>query len=106
MLFRKQENLTQDRIAKELGVSTSYYSKIESCNKTPSYEFIRKFISRFPNVDTISTRMEEDDRVKNYINFALPARDINKDTVYSNYLYSIFEIEKPERFSMSTSSYL
>lgn len=51
MLFRKKEKFTQDKFAKELGVSTSYYSKIESGNKKPSYEFICKFILRFPNVN-------------------------------------------------------
>ena len=41
--FRKSLNLKQNEIAKEIGVSPSYYYKVESGYQNPSYEFLAKF---------------------------------------------------------------
>lgn len=48
--FRKSLNLKQNEIAKEIGVSPSYYYKVESGYQNPSYEFLLKFKKKFPNV--------------------------------------------------------
>lgn len=50
-IFRKQFNYSQQQIANIIGVSLSYYSKIESGNKQPSYNFIVLFKKKFPEVD-------------------------------------------------------
>jgi transcriptional regulator with XRE-family HTH domain len=42
-------NLKQNEIAKEIGVSPSYYYKVESGYQNPSYEFLAKFKRRFPD---------------------------------------------------------
>lgn len=47
--FRKSLNLKQNEIAKEIGVSPSYYYKVESGYQNPSYEFLAKFKRRFPD---------------------------------------------------------
>lgn len=49
--FRISLGLKQNQMAKEIGVSPSYYYKVESGFRNPSYEFIRKFKKRFPEVD-------------------------------------------------------
>ena len=36
-------------LAKEIGVSPSYYYKVESGYQNPSYEFLAKFKRRFPD---------------------------------------------------------
>lgn len=48
--FRKSKGLNQKQMAKEIGVSVSYYYKIESGNHNPSYEFMRKLKDRFPKL--------------------------------------------------------
>lgn len=40
--FRKSKNLTQTEMAKKIGVSISYYSKVESGHKQPSFQFLKK----------------------------------------------------------------
>lgn len=54
-LFRERLGLSQKDMAIEIGVSTSYYSKVESCFQNPSYKFLVKFKKRFPvaSVDEI-----------------------------------------------------
>lgn len=42
---------TQEQMAKYLEVSFSYYSKIESGVKTPSYNFLIKVKEKFPELD-------------------------------------------------------
>ena len=41
--FRMKLNLTQKEMAELLGVSLSYYSKIENSLRQPSFNFIKKF---------------------------------------------------------------
>lgn len=48
--FRESLHLSQKSMAIGLGVSPSYYYKIESGYQNPSYEFLSKFKRRFPNV--------------------------------------------------------
>lgn len=49
--FRDNLGLTQNQMADEIGVSKSYYSKVESDFQKPSFEFLRKLKSRFSDVD-------------------------------------------------------
>ena len=49
--IRNKLNLTQAEMAEKLGVSFSYYQKIENGYKPPSYNFINKFIKIFPDTD-------------------------------------------------------
>ena len=49
--FRKSLNLQQKEIAKEIGVSASFYYKIESGQRNPSFEFLRLLKDKFPCVD-------------------------------------------------------
>lgn len=49
--FRIDLELSQDQMAKEIGVSKSYYSKIESGFQNPSFEFLKKLKMRFPEVN-------------------------------------------------------
>jgi putative transcriptional regulator len=47
ILFRKSKALTQIQMSEVLGVSVSYYSKIESGNKKAGRNFIEKFKAVF-----------------------------------------------------------
>lgn len=49
--YRKKLGYTQEEMAQKLEVSNSYYSKIESGHKNPSFNFINNFIRVYPNVD-------------------------------------------------------
>lgn len=49
--FRENLGLSQNHIAREIGVSKSYYSKVESGFQNPSFEFLKKFKLRFSDVD-------------------------------------------------------
>lgn len=49
--FRKSLKLDQISIAKEIGVSFSYYSKVESGFQNPSYSFLLKLKKRYPQVN-------------------------------------------------------
>lgn len=49
--FRKSRKLNHKEMAKEIGVSASYYYKIESGYRNPSYEFLMKLKERFPDVN-------------------------------------------------------
>lgn len=46
--FRKEKNLSISDIAEKVGVSESYYEKIEYGNRSPSYNFLTKFKRAFP----------------------------------------------------------
>lgn len=48
--FRNSQKLSQIEIAKEIGVSFSYYSKVESGFQNPSYSFLLKLKNRYPQV--------------------------------------------------------
>lgn len=47
--FRASLHMSQKNIAKRIGVSPSYYYKVESGYQNPSYEFLAKFKRSFPN---------------------------------------------------------
>lgn len=49
--FRKKNNLTINSMAKKIGVSISFYEKVERGERNPSYNFIRLFKKAFPIVD-------------------------------------------------------
>lgn len=46
--FRKEKNLTQEEFSIELGITLTYYSKIELGLRNPSYNFLNKFKNTFP----------------------------------------------------------
>ena len=47
--FRESLYLSQKNMAKKIGISPSYYYKVESGYQNPSYEFLAKFKRRFPD---------------------------------------------------------
>ena len=47
--FRESLHMSQKNMAKRIGVSPSYYYKVESGYQNPSYEFLAKFKRSFPN---------------------------------------------------------
>ena len=49
--LRKEKELSMSDMAREIGVSTSYYEKIEYGNRMPSYNFLTKFKSAFPEMN-------------------------------------------------------
>lgn len=53
--FRKKEGYSIKEMAERIGVSKSYYEKIEYGERSASYNFIVKFVSVFPeaNVDIL-----------------------------------------------------
>ena len=48
--FRENMGLTQDEISRQLGMSKSYYSKIESGYQKPSFKFLEDLKKQFPIV--------------------------------------------------------
>lgn len=50
--FRISLNYTIEKMSEEIGVSKSYYEKIETGNRKPSRNFIEKFKKKFPQFDT------------------------------------------------------
>lgn len=53
--LRKSKKLNKKQMADEIGVSASYYYKVESGFQNPSFEFLKKLKERFPeaNIDQI-----------------------------------------------------
>lgn len=49
--FRKEKNKTMQEMASEIGISTSFYIKVEIGERNPSYSFLKKFKMAYPNVD-------------------------------------------------------
>lgn len=49
--FRKQAGRTSAGMAEEIGVSKSFYEKVEYGDRGPSYNFICKFKKAFPEAD-------------------------------------------------------
>lgn len=49
--FRNSKKMSMQRMADEIGVSKSYYEKIEHGERRPSYNFMEKFINRFPDAN-------------------------------------------------------
>lgn len=50
--FRKEKKLSVSSMAETIGISESYYEKIEYGNRSPSYNFLMKFKTAFPEADT------------------------------------------------------
>jgi putative transcriptional regulator len=49
--FRTEQKLTIPDMAKIIGISASYYEKIEYGDRKPSYNFLTKFKRAFPESD-------------------------------------------------------
>lgn len=49
--FRVSKQKTPAEMAELMGVSLSLYEKVEYGQRTPSYNFIKKFIIAFPDFD-------------------------------------------------------
>ena len=54
LMFRRNQDLTQKEMAKKIGVSDSYYGMIETEVRSPSYNFIKKFMEAFPDRDVVN----------------------------------------------------
>ena len=50
-MFRKSLNLSQSEMATQLGITRSYYSKIEKGYRNPSYDFMRRLKDKYPQVN-------------------------------------------------------
>ncbi len=50
--FRKGKKLSSAEMARKIGISNSYYQKIEYGDRSPSFNFLKKFKSVFPDVNT------------------------------------------------------
>lgn len=50
--FRKEKEMSSSDMADTIGISESYYEKIEYGSRAPSYNFLVKFKKAFPNADT------------------------------------------------------
>lgn len=48
--FRVEAELTQKQMSEKIGVSLTFYSKIETGLRNPSYSFLIKLKKAFPNV--------------------------------------------------------
>lgn len=64
--FRNSSKLTQKEMAQKLGVTLSFYSKVELGIRNPSFNFLVKFKSIFPDscVDDIFLNVNYTDSVK------------------------------------------
>lgn len=51
ILFRKEQNLSATDMAERVGISESYYEKIEYGDRSPSYNVLIKFKRAFPESD-------------------------------------------------------
>ena len=49
--FRKSSKMTTEQMAEKIGISTSFYEKIEYGDRNPSFNFITLFKKAFPLVD-------------------------------------------------------
>lgn len=49
--FRKSLGLTIDEMSKKIGVSNSFYEKIEYGDRNPSFNFISSFKTAFPDTN-------------------------------------------------------
>ena len=50
--FRENLGFTQNEFADSIGISASYYIKIELGDRKPSREFITKLKNKYPEFDT------------------------------------------------------
>ncbi len=53
--FRKEKDLTQKQIARELDITVAHYKAVEYGIRNPSFEFLERLKNKFPkcNVDKI-----------------------------------------------------
>lgn len=49
--FRHEQGLSQNEMAVRLGVSKSFYEKVEYGDRSPSREFLERFKAAFPTYD-------------------------------------------------------
>lgn len=49
--FRKDKEMSVANMAEKIGISESYYEKIEHGYRAPSYNFLVKFKQVFPDAD-------------------------------------------------------
>ena len=49
--FRKSQNITRKEMAEKMGVSLSFYEKVEDGDRSLSGNFIRRLKEAFPLVD-------------------------------------------------------
>lgn len=49
--FRESKDKTPEEMAVMLGVSLSFYTKVERGERNPSYNFVKKFKEQFPDAD-------------------------------------------------------
>lgn len=62
--FREELELTQEQMAESMGVSKSYYIKVEEGYRNPSYNFLKKFKCRYAeNLDDIFFEFDNTQRV-------------------------------------------
>ena len=50
--FRMKRSMSLQEMSDYIGVSKSLYEKIEYGQRTPSFNFVKKFKSKFPQSDT------------------------------------------------------
>lgn len=62
--FRNSLNKNTAEMAAIIGVSKSYYEKIEYEDRNPSYNFITKFKAAFPNADVDSIFFDKQPHVR------------------------------------------
>lgn len=52
--FRLEQQKTLQEMSDSIGVSKSTYEKVEYEQRTPSYNFVKKFKNKYPQCDTNS----------------------------------------------------
>lgn len=50
--FREEQKMSIADMSKSLGVSKSNYEKVEYGQRTPSFNFVKRFKSKYPSADT------------------------------------------------------
>ena len=48
--FRQEKSLTQEQMAKQLGITVAHYKAIEYGQRNPSFELIEKIKTCFPKI--------------------------------------------------------
>ncbi len=54
-IFRESQNLSQKEMSEKLGVSLSYYSKVENGVRNSSFDFLKKIKETFPDISIDNT---------------------------------------------------
>lgn len=50
--FRMKQGMSIQEMSEYIGVSKSAYEKVEYAQRTPSYNFVKKFKSKYPQSNT------------------------------------------------------